>query len=201
MAQVLKEERRNRILDSAKEEFLVKGISATSMRAIAKRADMTVGNIYRYFPNKEEIVNTLMKPVFEKLNKTINSFSNGNAENFNENMNEEMLKEMLMVLADTIVNTQESYRKEIYIFVCDDDINEKRNAWLLTIINNILKNTSPPFVQTAQEIEMLSCMIATSIFTGLRKGIKFKCENDISKEGFRKILRFYLLQIFTLLKW
>ena len=60
MAQVLKEEVRSRIIASAKKELLKKGYKDASMREIAKGADLTVGNLYRYFDSKEELVNTII---------------------------------------------------------------------------------------------------------------------------------------------
>ena len=55
MAQTLKEEVKSRIIEAAKAEFYDKGYEKASMRTIAKRAEMTVGNIYRYFENKEAV--------------------------------------------------------------------------------------------------------------------------------------------------
>ena len=53
--QTLKDDVRERIVDSAKAEFLEKGIDKASMRDIAAGSNMTVGNLYRYFKNKEEL--------------------------------------------------------------------------------------------------------------------------------------------------
>lgn len=50
---VLREDVRQRILNAAREEFLLRGYAGASMRAIARRAGMTVGNIYLYFDGKD----------------------------------------------------------------------------------------------------------------------------------------------------
>ena len=55
MAQILKEELRKAIIESAKQEFLNNGYENASMRNIAKKANMTVGNLYRYFESKDDI--------------------------------------------------------------------------------------------------------------------------------------------------
>ena len=49
MAQVLKEAQRDKILEAAKQELLHYGYKEASMRRIAAQAEMTVGNLYRYF--------------------------------------------------------------------------------------------------------------------------------------------------------
>jgi len=58
--QVKKESVYNNIYNSALNEFWTNGYDKATMRNIAKNANITLGNIYRYFPNKsslfEEIV-------------------------------------------------------------------------------------------------------------------------------------------------
>jgi AcrR family transcriptional regulator len=46
---------RERILAGAKRAFLVSGFRGTSVPAIAAEAGVSVGQIYRYFPSKEEV--------------------------------------------------------------------------------------------------------------------------------------------------
>jgi AcrR family transcriptional regulator len=53
------ETRKERIINSAKELFAEKGFSATGLREIAQRADVSLGNIYNYFKSKEEIFNAI----------------------------------------------------------------------------------------------------------------------------------------------
>lgn len=50
--QILKKDIRKDILFVAKSEFLAYGFKETSMRTIAKKANVSLGNIYNYFnPN------------------------------------------------------------------------------------------------------------------------------------------------------
>lgn len=62
--QTLKEEISQRILDAARDEFYDKGYEGSSIRTIAAKADITPGNIYRYFPSKEELLNAILEPCF-----------------------------------------------------------------------------------------------------------------------------------------
>lgn len=61
--QTLKDDIRERILKVAHEQFSQKGYLKTSMRDIAVLADVGVGNIYNYFPNKDEIFRMVLRPV------------------------------------------------------------------------------------------------------------------------------------------
>lgn len=53
--QYLKQEVRNRILTAAKTEFLAHGFANASIRNIAEVSDVSLGNIYRYFTDKEAL--------------------------------------------------------------------------------------------------------------------------------------------------
>ncbi|MHA6533678.1 TetR/AcrR family transcriptional regulator [Paenibacillus sp. BAC0078] len=59
--QVLKEELRTLILKKAEQEFLQKKFEHASLRNIAKESGTTIGNIYRYFSNKEALFDELVK--------------------------------------------------------------------------------------------------------------------------------------------
>ncbi len=50
-----KELRRKQILDAARALLLKKGISSTSMNKIARDAELSVGTLYIYFKNKEDL--------------------------------------------------------------------------------------------------------------------------------------------------
>jgi TetR/AcrR family transcriptional regulator, cholesterol catabolism regulator len=67
--QILKNERRDRILIAAKEEFLKNGFDHTSVASIARRANVATGNIYDYFKNKDEILQEIVYPIIQKVEK------------------------------------------------------------------------------------------------------------------------------------
>ncbi len=56
MAQTLKPEIKKAILTAARKRFRKFGIKRTTMNEIAEDADIAVGNLYRYFPSKIDIV-------------------------------------------------------------------------------------------------------------------------------------------------
>ena len=58
--QVLKEKVRQRILKSARREFRKNGFEKASMRSISSVANMTVGNLYRYYKNKESLYGAII---------------------------------------------------------------------------------------------------------------------------------------------
>lgn len=58
--QMLKVEIKDRILMEAKRIFLKLGYDNTTMREIADKCEISVGNIYRYFKNKDSILDELL---------------------------------------------------------------------------------------------------------------------------------------------
>jgi AcrR family transcriptional regulator len=53
--------RKERIEDAARELFIKQGFHATSMRDISKRADVSLGNLYNYYPTKEWIFESIIE--------------------------------------------------------------------------------------------------------------------------------------------
>jgi AcrR family transcriptional regulator len=84
--QYLKEDIRDSIIESATDEFYQRGFENSSMRKIARRTGVTVGNLYRYFKNKESLFYHITTPVFNMLTDIIehhDDFWDGNKGNLN----------------------------------------------------------------------------------------------------------------------
>lgn len=62
MAQQLKEKVRESILAAAEREFADRGYAATTVAAIARRAGISTGNVYRYYSSKTELFEALITP-------------------------------------------------------------------------------------------------------------------------------------------
>lgn len=67
--QYKKEEVRKAILKSAENEFINKGYQKSSVRKIAKGANVLPGNIYNYFDGKDAIFSEILKPVLTRIEK------------------------------------------------------------------------------------------------------------------------------------
>jgi len=53
--QVLKDDIKRRILDVARQEFNSQGFAKASMRDIASKVGVGVGNLYNYYPGKDDL--------------------------------------------------------------------------------------------------------------------------------------------------
>lgn len=64
--QARSQERVNRILDVAEQLFIEVGYDQTTTRAIAARAEVPVGTLYQFFPDKEALLKALADRYFEQ---------------------------------------------------------------------------------------------------------------------------------------
>ncbi|MBN8950579.1 MULTISPECIES: TetR/AcrR family transcriptional regulator [unclassified Rhizobium] len=62
MPQKLKDDVRDRIVAAAGAVFAEKGFAAARLADVAERADISTGNIYKYFRDKEALFNTVVTP-------------------------------------------------------------------------------------------------------------------------------------------
>lgn len=60
-------ERRKRILDATLTLASKGGYEAVQMRAVAERADVAVGTLYRYFPSKVHLLVSALAREFERI--------------------------------------------------------------------------------------------------------------------------------------
>lgn len=69
--QYLKGEIREKIVSAAIEEFKVYGYADAAIRNIANNASISLGNIYRYFTNKEALYFAIVNPFMESIDELI----------------------------------------------------------------------------------------------------------------------------------
>jgi AcrR family transcriptional regulator len=67
MAQVKKDDVQKAILTAAKADFLEKGFDAATLRGIAKRAGVTLSNLYTYYADKDALFAAVLQPVLDDL--------------------------------------------------------------------------------------------------------------------------------------
>jgi AcrR family transcriptional regulator len=65
--QYAKDEIRQRIIDSARKEFLRKGYQKASIRAIADKAKTAKSNLYNYFKDKDRLFSSVLEPTVGKI--------------------------------------------------------------------------------------------------------------------------------------
>jgi len=108
--QVLKESVREAILESAINEFFKKDYQSANMRDIANNANITVGNIYRYYKNKKELFDAILQPAENAINQLTE---------FDRNIQHKLIhsKEDLDQLIHYVMKVIGPFTKEIFIMI------------------------------------------------------------------------------------
>lgn len=107
--QVLKDEVRSKIKASAIEVFKEAGYKGASMREIAALAGLSVGNLYRYYKNKDELFRDLVQPMIDVYEKNRHDMPKMDLTLIGVNLLEHS------ALMDYLVNVRIEFRDELFI--------------------------------------------------------------------------------------
>ncbi len=172
MAQKLKEETRQAIIDAAREEFLEKGFADASMRSIAEKAGITVGNIYRYFENKEELGKRITAGTSQDIASMLDGLKIGNLSMeprvFNMTIGQESLDRMMDELSVKLVALYFNKRSEFNIIINDDSLSEQIISWFRDVFSSLIFQQYSA-VDLSKQREILSQAYADAVFAGLKK--------------------------------
>lgn len=192
MPQLLKEEVRNDIIIAAKKEFLEHGYKEASLRRIAENANISVGNLYRYFKNKEDINVSIVGPTLNKINEVVKSVShqqvdiNSKTIRFNFNANE--INQMLKTLADQLFEIYEQNKDEFNILMMHSNLNKELIDWFTNVINSFIKQNIP-IPGFKKEKELMSRAYAVAIFDGMKEFFK---EDNIKPIFLKQMMMTYM---------
>lgn len=184
--QVLKEEVRKTIHQAALVEFYEKGFKETSMRSIAERGGMTVGNLYRYFKSKEDLFYDVISPAYHKIIELTE------AEDLDLNHPEEGLR-FIEHIANQLIAINRAHRAELLILMEGSEGTrfESGIEEITILLENKFKNNIFPRLKknglTNEEDIFFIHVLATNHIEGMKYIMKH-CEDEL--EMGRLIQRF-----------
>ena len=190
--QILKEEIKTAIINSAAELFVSKGIKQSNMRDVAKGANITVGNLYRYFPNKDALIFTIINPALEEINTLILKASNDTVSlnNVHGNANAEEVVKNIKILAYGLLEIYHRHTLAMLIISQDTVSVRKIEDWLSDVFFAFFRNTD---LEKEMNIQLLSRMYSVSVIGAVKEA--FKKGYDNSDEDLNKIISYYLTMI------
>ena len=142
-----KQARRRQIIDAARSLLFEKGLQATSINQIARRAELAVGTIYFYYSSKEELFAELQEEGLKLMMKEIQQAASTVKDP----------KEQLRVMAMTYYDFSQEYKDYF------DIIN-----YFLSSPNILL---SPEFKRRVdQQTEKILALINATLDLGVRQG-------------------------------
>lgn len=137
-------EKRSRILDAATNEFAVKGFENGNIGTIAKKAGVSVGSLYKYFENKQDLFLTVVQHSISQMEELLNVLA--------------VSDEDILIKVEKIIRTIQSFSRE--------------SAVLVKLYNAMTAENDPRFAsQFAYEMEsMTSRIYRIAIAEGQKNG-------------------------------
>jgi len=108
--QMQKKDIRNIILKVARKEFIDRGFKDTSMRTIAKKAEVGLSNIYNYFKNKDEIFKEILSNLLNELDKIMVKHNSPEGIDLYVDDAEEYIRGQIKMFLDLVDNYKEDFR-------------------------------------------------------------------------------------------
>lgn len=137
MAQVLKDDIRERILLAALGEFYKEGFKSATMRRIAGAAGVPAGLIYSYYKNKEELFDAVLRPVrYDWMNvlKAGDASQHSGEKRLSRAETDCILnlfehRREFIIMMELSEGTAYAGEKEKMISMIEDHLNEHRNSY------------------------------------------------------------------------
>ena len=76
------EDRRQKVLEVAIDEFAANGYSATSINDIARKAHISIGSMYSYFASKEDLFLTIVNNAYILMEKILKDVAENSSDVF-----------------------------------------------------------------------------------------------------------------------
>lgn len=180
--QYLKKEIRENILAAAVVEFKEHGFADASIRNIANNAEISLGNIYRYFANKEALYFAVINPFLGSIRQVIEHDIVFESKDMSEAS--EVLVEFLVAHSDEllIIRKGNSVHYEAFIGFMVESISKK--------IKEMFVNSFPEIDEKIQNSDFYNA-VAEGFLTSLFKVLSKDAPMDVQKRNVRELITFY----------
>ena len=191
--QVLKEEVRQKIKKAAISEFEENGYQKTSMRSIALNAGVTVGNLYRYFENKDDLFNVIIQPAFQEIYKFIDEFARFKKSKLSE---EKQKEDFIKMFEGSLIRIYIQHRSELVILLNGSKGSQMENAreQIISLIAGRIKKEAFPRMKKKRiiaEEDFLAQVLATSFIEGISLVLNKYKDKEKTKELFTQFSHIY----------
>ena len=191
--QILKEEVRRKIKKAAISEFEQNGYQKTSMRSIASSAGVTVGNLYRYFKNKDDLFNVIIQPAFQEIYKFIDEFARFKKPTLSK---EKQKDDFIKTFEESLIRIYIQHRPELVILLNGSKGSQMDNAreQIIFLIAGRIKKEAFPRMKKKRimaEDDFLAQVLATSFIEGISLVLNKYKDKEKTKELFTQFTHIY----------
>ncbi|MEG0076339.1 TetR/AcrR family transcriptional regulator [Anaerorhabdus sp.] len=191
MAQVLKEEVRNSILKAADAEIMANGIQSIQMRRIAEGAKMTVGNLYRYYRDKEALIQAIVEPALKDLDELLKRVSNSQISLLKETsvLNMEEVYVNLEVCAMGLADIFRRHKSAMLLISSTNEL-KQFSAWIKQVLQTGLKYRETDL--NASDLDFLCSLISTSVVKGMQECFRIALADPEKETNLDQVILKYL---------
>lgn len=152
---------------------------------------MTVGNLYRYYADKETLVNAIIEPAIMDLNDLIQLISNQQLSLVKEtkDVDFELIYANLEVCSKGLVDIFHRHTSAMLLLSNDEKLSTLVD-WFEGILFNILKANEPDL--SVYELELLSSLVACSIIKGIQEAFYVALKSNEASANLDKVILKYL---------
>lgn len=183
MAQVLKEEVRNRILNAAEKIFYKKDYRSAKLTEIAKEAGIPVALIYTYFKNKEVLFDTVIRSVYLNFESAFEK---------EESLEKGLASERFDEVGDSCIHGLLKERKK-FIILMDKSSGTKHTGAKLKLIERMQAHIETGLKrQSKKEYDpMLAHILASNFTEGLLEVARHYQNENWAKDILKLIAKCY----------
>jgi AcrR family transcriptional regulator len=185
--QILKDLIKQKIVSSAREEFYKNGYKNSSMRSIATSSNITVGNLYKYFNDKEELFSFVIASAYKKFQQLFSHHSHSR-----ELLNEHLSADTIRKILEDIVFIFSNYQKEFLIIIDGSEGTkfEKARKNLLQLVegNLLFHMKSMKFLKKPSAL-----ILSKSVGVGFMEGLFEILREEKNKDNIKELISDYFM--------
>jgi AcrR family transcriptional regulator len=204
--QVKKTEVKEKIYNAAFEEFYEKNFKKATMNTISERSGVPVGNIYRYYVNKEALLQDIIGDVAICMSDLFSNKSKQNYHKIKNNKTDDVIKKICLDFLEKLLDLFSKNRKNLEILL-EKSHGSKYENFKKTMQENFIKNaistTKLAFDDrelNREDLELIK--ISAGIYL---KGLEsimmdYSYKDDLKKKFIFRYNEFFMTDIVTRLK-
>ncbi|MDD5014928.1 MAG: TetR/AcrR family transcriptional regulator [Atribacterota bacterium] len=190
--QILKEEVKEKIKKAAIYEFEKNGYQKTSMRSIASSARLTVGNLYHYFKNKDDLFNIIIQPAFQEIYQFTDEFARvRKSVLFEKRQKDNFIK----IFEESLIRIYIQHRAELVILLNGSKGSQMENAreQIINLIASRIKKEAFPEMKKkiTPADDFLAEVLAISFIEGISLVLNKYKDKEKTKELFTQFTHIY----------
>jgi len=180
----------DKLLEYGMQEFLEKGFRAGSISTITEKAEVPVGNMYRYFDGKNGLLDALVKGTYLEIPKLIEQLA------WIDQTTVVDIKELMVHLARVVLSLYDQHGKEIVLLV-DKCATTRYEDFSEKIIDQVANLVFIKFygADGKEEDRLMSYLTAKAFVTTIFDIFRLSITNEQRESIILRIMNFYFYEL------